>query len=81
MKRYCLVGLAIVLVVSLAAVLCFPDTRFRINGWLRGEAFFQGKPTSFWILALKRDPSVEGLVPSRDVGKYLREGARKRSRC
>jgi HEAT repeat protein len=74
MKRYWLVGLVIVLVVGLAALLYFPETHYRMIGWLRREAFFQGRPTSFWILALKHDPSVEGLVPSRDVGKYLREG-------
>ena len=38
-----------------------------VGGWLGGEAFFDGKPTHYWINAFRTDRS-------RDIGKILRMG-------
>src|SRR2546427_10287317 len=38
--------IALIAVILPAAV--FLDPTFVILGWLRGESFYQGKPTSYW---------------------------------
>jgi HEAT repeat protein len=38
--------LALLLLVGAAAL--WPPVRWRVIGWVRGEAFYDGKPTSFW---------------------------------
>jgi HEAT repeat protein len=53
-----LVGLGILLLVGAAVVLFEPTGVAR--GWLRGEAFFQGRPTNYWRKALAdADPAAQ----------------------
>ncbi len=59
---------AVVLVVG--AALAFPVSHFAVLGWLRGEAFYRGKPTSYWQAALRGDRFID----ERGVGNTLREG-------
>jgi len=49
-------------------VLTFPERSTVFLGLIRHDAFFAGKPTSYWIHALKQ------ARPAGDVGKTLREG-------
>jgi HEAT repeat protein len=65
---------SVILAISLALVLAFPRTRFWLHGRLRGEAFYQGRPTSYWISALNKEPFLGS--PPRDVGKALAGGGR-----
>jgi len=39
---------AVLLVVLVAATLAVPAVRWRAYGWGRGEAFFDGRPTTYW---------------------------------
>jgi hypothetical protein len=39
---------AVLLVVVLAGALALPGVRWPLWGWLRGEAFYKGRPTSYW---------------------------------
>jgi hypothetical protein len=39
---------AALLIIALAAVFLIPPIRVALMGLLRGEAFFEGKPTSYW---------------------------------
>jgi len=39
--------LLLVLLIG-TALLVFPASRWRIIGWLRGESFYQARPTSYW---------------------------------
>jgi HEAT repeat protein len=43
-------------------------------GSLRREAFFDGKPTNYWVRALKQEGFLGHAPPPGDVGKTLREG-------
>lgn len=33
---------------SAAVMLSFPSVHWRLYGWVRGEAFYRGKPVSYW---------------------------------
>lgn len=47
----------ILLVVGLAAlaILVYFEPDGRVRGWLHGEAFYAGRPTSFWRSIVERD--------------------------
>jgi hypothetical protein len=47
MKRRRLIRLLVLLAVLAALVVWLEPTRI-VWGWLRGEAFYQGRPTSYW---------------------------------
>jgi HEAT repeat protein len=72
-KRW-LVGLLVVLACALALILVFPATVYVPLGKLRHEAFFDGKPTSYWVRAFRQEGFLVHPPPSGDVGKTLREG-------
>src|SRR5262249_40423050 len=36
------------MILVLGGVLLLPSARWRIVGWVRGERFYEGRPTSFW---------------------------------
>src|SRR5579862_4720093 len=40
--------LILLLLLLLGSLLLVPSVRWPVYGWLRGEAFYQGKPTSYW---------------------------------
>lgn len=46
MKRRWLLRLALLLLVGTSSLL--PPVYWRVIGWTRGEAFYQGRPTSYW---------------------------------
>ena len=59
MKRRRLL-LALALLLFVVGLLLVPSVRWPLYGWLRGEAFYQGMPTSYWhaeIVRLNRSPS------------------------
>lgn len=49
MKKF----LALLLVILLAVVLGTPFCRYGMVGLIRGESFYQGRPTSYWRGAVK----------------------------
>jgi HEAT repeat protein len=69
-KKRALLGVILLSSTGLCVALFFPRTHFAIIGWLRGEAFCDGLPTSYWAGALKKDPFIGH---QGDVGKTLRE--------
>lgn len=40
--------LCLALVFLVGAGLLYPPLKWRLIGWMRGEAFYQGRPTSYW---------------------------------
>jgi hypothetical protein len=38
----------ILALLAVAALLAVPAVHWRLIGWVRGEAFYQGRPTSYW---------------------------------
>ena len=57
------------LVLLVGGLLLMPSIRWPVYGWLRGELFFQGMPTSYWRCR-SREYSMHyyysGGVPGRD---------------
>lgn len=49
-----LIGMALLALVG-AAVLN-PAIRWRVIGWARSEAFYQGRPTSYWAREIEPIP-------------------------
>ena len=59
MRRKAILGLGILFLIGIGTVVFFPAWPTIVAGFLRGEAFLEGRPTSFWIGNLKaKDPSV-----------------------
>jgi len=50
MKRRVLWGLALVFLVAVA----FLEPTGVLRGWLRGESFYQGRPTTYWSSELRQ---------------------------
>jgi HEAT repeat protein len=73
MKKRLGIGFGLALAAGLIVALALPASHFTLLGWLRRESFYQGRPTSYWISALKKDAFVGSSAPA-DVGKLLREG-------
>jgi HEAT repeat protein len=69
MRRRTQILLALVLVSGVCATLAFPVSQFVFLGRLQGEAFYNGKPTSYWAAALSGDR----LIEEQYIGKTLRE--------
>jgi hypothetical protein len=45
-----------------AASFLLPAVHWRVIGWVRGEAFYQGRPTSYWKREILRyDEAIRGL--------------------
>jgi hypothetical protein len=53
MKRRRLFWLSLLLLLLVLAVVVFPASRWRIIGWVKGEAFYDGRPTSYWSERIK----------------------------
>src|SRR5438105_3973061 len=41
-----LIGMTSLLLIG--GLLLLPAVRWRVIGWVKGEAFYQGRPTSYW---------------------------------
>jgi HEAT repeat protein len=52
----------------------FPAAIYQSIGLVKGEATFDGKPTDYWVHALKKEGFLGGSPPSGDAGKTLRLG-------
>jgi hypothetical protein len=60
MKRRKLIWLGLATVVTIAGVALLPSVHWRLIGWARSEAFFEGRPTSYW----KRDVRQWQMIDS-----------------
>jgi hypothetical protein len=54
MKRRRRVWLAWAVLLVVAAAFVHPAVRWGVIGWARGEAFYQGRPTSYWVREVRR---------------------------
>jgi hypothetical protein len=54
MSRRVLLRAGLLLAVVLAGALALPNVRWPLWGWLRGESFYRGWPTSYYRETLKR---------------------------
>jgi hypothetical protein len=59
-RRWLVLGIAIVLLLGLAA---WFEPTCAVRGWLRGEAFYQGRPTSYWSRELGHWQQFELFPP------------------
>jgi HEAT repeat protein len=71
MRKRLLAAVILLVLISLGIALAIPHSHFAIMGYLKGEPFYDGKASSYWAGALKKDPFVGDLG---DVAKTLREG-------
>ena len=53
MKHHRRVFLVLVLLLLVGGMLLVPSVRWPIYGWLRGEAFYQDMPTSWWASEIR----------------------------
>ena len=74
MKKRRTIWICVGLALAVAAVVIVPTSRVFLVGWLRREATYQGKPTNFWISALRKDPFLGYMAPQDDAIKLLAEG-------
>jgi HEAT repeat protein len=73
-KRKAWLIVILLIVTGLAAAWRFPASIYVPMGVLRREAFYDGKPTSYWARAFKKEPFLGQALPAGDTGKTLREG-------
>jgi HEAT repeat protein len=71
MKRRPFLWLGILLVIGLVLALAFPTSHYLLIGLLQNEAFYDGKPTGYWVSALKKRGYFGSEGPPRDVGNIL----------
>jgi HEAT repeat protein len=72
-KRWLGVTLVAIALVAAAAWL-FPALLYVPLGFLRSEAFFAGKPTSYWLRNFKHESYLGEAAPTGDTGETLRKG-------
>lgn len=61
MKQRWRLFLALALLVFLGSSLFLPSVHWRLIGWAKGEAFFQGTPTSWWAAEIQESYYLGGL--------------------
>jgi hypothetical protein len=61
--KRCRLFLVLVLLLMVSGLLLLPQVRWPLYGWLRGEAFYQGMPTSYWSLECERAGSEDQQSP------------------
>jgi HEAT repeat protein len=71
MKRRPLLWLGILLAMGLVFALAFPTSHYVLIGLLHNQAFYDGKPTDYWVSALKKRGYFGSKGPPRDVGNVL----------
>jgi hypothetical protein len=72
MRRHLTFLLLAIVVIAACAVYAIPRSYFAIVGLCRGERFFAGWPTSYWIDQIKKHSA--GVPSTGDVGKTLADG-------
>jgi hypothetical protein len=70
MKRRWRLLLVLLLLLVLGGMLLLPSVRWPIYGWLRGEAFYQGMPTSYWRMVFK---TIDHEILYEDLASQPRE--------
>src|SRR5579862_8031843 len=60
MKCRRLLMLLLLLLLLLVSLSLAPSVRWPVYGWLRGEAFYQGMPTSWWRGRIQRHLEARG---------------------
>lgn len=70
------VACAFVLALSFTLLSFYPPVYWRIIGWWAGEAFYQGRPTSYWAEQIRKgnnwyDSSTEPFKPWEDLAKWF----------
>jgi hypothetical protein len=48
MTRYRRLLLGLALLLLMAGLLMLPSVHWRLRGWVKGEAFYRGRPTAYW---------------------------------
>jgi HEAT repeat protein len=69
MKRRWLLLSGIVLALAAGAVLLVPEMRFALLGGIRGERFYQGRPTSHWVHILHKGKDEERANAAEALGE------------
>jgi hypothetical protein len=54
MTRRWRLWLTLGLLLLLGSLALVPSVRWRVVGWVRGEAFYQGRPTTYWRRQVER---------------------------
>jgi HEAT repeat protein len=63
----------LLLLLLLGGLLLVPSVRWPIYGWLRGEAFYQGMPTSYWREEIgKRQQFVDYHFSNKPISHWMR---------
>src|SRR6266851_3829865 len=74
MRRRWLLAIIVVVLGLLALAWLFATTVYVPVGFVKGEATFDGKPTDYWVDALKQEGFLGHKPPPGDAGKTLRQG-------
>ncbi len=74
MRKRWLIGIVILIAGCLALAWTFPATIYVPLGLVRREAFFDGKPTNYWIRGLQQEGFLGHAPPGGDHGQKLRDG-------
>jgi HEAT repeat protein len=69
MKRERLLWAGVLALGALAAALVLSPLGLILLGWLRGEAFFDGKPTSYWVSRLANPETHVEAIDELAQGK------------
>jgi HEAT repeat protein len=73
-KLWCLA--IVVVLAACAVVFLFPALAYVPLGHVNHEAFFDGKPTSYWTRAVQGEGFLGQAPPKMDVGQALRDGGK-----
>jgi HEAT repeat protein len=75
LKKRLLIWIGIFVATGLVLALMHPAIYYTIIGYLKREAFYAGRPTSYWVHALKKEEdSYAESGPFGAEGKALRDG-------
>jgi len=68
MKHRRRLWLVLLLLLLVGGLLLVPSVRWPVYGWLRGQAFYQGMPTSWWTKEIEESHHYIPFVESEDGG-------------
>jgi HEAT repeat protein len=57
-----------VTVILVGSVLLVPASRWTLIGWIRGESFYQGRPTSYWSQQIR---AYQHRVPPSSIDRLM----------
>src|SRR5262245_40801904 len=74
-RRRIIVGIACLVALAIILTILHPLGYYTVVGYLKREAFYKGRPTSYWIQALRKEEDVYSESgPFGVQGKTLRDG-------